>query len=81
MIYAAKSSEDRRGSIPAQLAECRAAIASRRGRVVVAEHVDEAFSAYRGNRGPGLAKAMTHAEYLMEEHGASATFPKWLVDS
>jgi hypothetical protein len=28
VIYAAKSTEDRRGSIPGQLAECRAAIAA-----------------------------------------------------
>jgi DNA invertase Pin-like site-specific DNA recombinase len=67
VIYAAKSTEDRRGSIPGQLAECRAAIAAHPGRAVVAEYTDEAFSAFRRNRGPGLREAMTHAEELAEE--------------
>jgi DNA invertase Pin-like site-specific DNA recombinase len=67
VIYAAKSTEDRRGSIPGQLAECRAAIAAHPGRLVVAEYTDEAFSAFSANRGPGLAEAMAHAEELAEE--------------
>jgi hypothetical protein len=61
VIYAAKSTEDRRGSIPGQLADCRAAIAAHPGRSVVAEYTDEAFSTFRRNRGPGLRDAMAHA--------------------
>ena len=36
VVYAAKSTEDRRGSIPDQLRECRAAIEREQGRSVVA---------------------------------------------
>ena len=70
VIYAAKSTEDRRGSIPAQLGECRDAVESEGGRMVVAEYFDEAFSAFRGSRGPGLAEAMRHAEELAGDGGA-----------
>ena len=69
VIYAAKSSEDLRGSIPGQLAECRTTIATHPERTVAAEYVDEAFSAYTGDRGPGLVDAMAHAEDLAEEQG------------
>jgi DNA invertase Pin-like site-specific DNA recombinase len=61
VVYAAKSSEDLRGSIPAQLADCREAIAAMGGREVVAERSDEARTAYRGNRGPGLEAAKRDA--------------------
>jgi len=67
ILYAAKSTEDRRGSIPDQLRECRAAIGRESGREVVAEYTDEAFSAFSGDRGPGLVEAMQHAEELAEE--------------
>src|SRR6266542_1880741 len=60
VIYAAKSSEDVRGSIPDQLAACREH-AEREGWEVVAEHSDEAASAFKGNRGPGLAAAKAQA--------------------
>jgi DNA invertase Pin-like site-specific DNA recombinase len=56
VIYAAKSTEDTRGSIATQLADCHA-LAEREGWRVVEEFTDEGFSAYRGNRGPGLARA------------------------
>ena len=56
VIYAAKSSEDRHGSIPTQLEDCRT-MADKEGWTVIAEFSDEAFSAYSGNRGPGLAQA------------------------
>jgi resolvase-like protein len=69
IAYAAKSTQDKRGSISGQLAECRALIADRAGCSLAAEYVDEAFSAYSGNRGPGLAEAMQHAEDLAAEHG------------
>jgi hypothetical protein len=69
IIYAAKSTEDRRGSIPDQLQECRLAIESDPLRRLVAEYSDEAFSAYRRDRGPGLKDAFQHAEDLVAEQG------------
>jgi DNA invertase Pin-like site-specific DNA recombinase len=71
LIYAAKSTEDRRGSIPGQIADCCAAISSSAGRMLVREYVDEGFSAFTGNRGPRLAEVMQHAEDLVEEHGTA----------
>jgi hypothetical protein len=50
VIYAANSTEDKRGSIPEQLRECSAAIEADPRRALVAEYQDEAFSAYRGDR-------------------------------
>jgi DNA invertase Pin-like site-specific DNA recombinase len=66
IIYAAKSSKDPRGSIPTQLADCRL-MAEREGWEVVGEYQDEAFSAYHGDRGPGLAQARKHVERLRAE--------------
>ena len=71
VIYAAKSTDDVRGSIDTQLADARAAIEREGGRRMVAEHTDEAASAYRGNRGPGLAAAKRDAMRLATEHGAA----------
>jgi DNA invertase Pin-like site-specific DNA recombinase len=71
IIYAAKSTEDKRGSIPDQLHECREAIESDPRRHVVAEYEDEAFSAYRRDRGPDLRDAMEHAEELASERGTA----------
>src|SRR5436190_4096432 len=68
VIYAAKSTEDKHGSIPTQLEDCRA-LAEREGWTVEAEFSDEAFSAYSGNRGPGLASARERAAKLANEHG------------
>ena len=53
VVYAAKSTADERGSIPTQLADCRAAIEREGDRTVVAEYQDEARSAFHGNRGEG----------------------------
>jgi DNA invertase Pin-like site-specific DNA recombinase len=68
VIYAAKSTEDKHGSIPTQLEDCRT-MADREGWEVVGEFFDEAFSAYHGNRGPGLAaakaKAIEHAPCVL----------------
>jgi DNA invertase Pin-like site-specific DNA recombinase len=64
VVYAAKSTEDRRGSIPDQLRECRAAIEYDATRERVGEYFDESFSAYSGDRGPGLAEAMRQVEEL-----------------
>ncbi|MFL5846710.1 MAG: recombinase family protein [Solirubrobacteraceae bacterium] len=63
MIYAAKSTIDPRGSIGRQIEDCHA-LAERNGWSVVAEYSDEAASAYRGNRGDGLARAKAHAESI-----------------
>jgi site-specific DNA recombinase len=71
VLYAAKSTEDTHGSIPDQLADGRK-LAAARGLDVVAEHQDEAKSAYHGDRGPGLANAMALCERLADEHGACA---------
>src|SRR5436190_772348 len=63
VLYAAKSTEDVHGSIPTQLADCRA-MAEREGLEVVEAYQDEAASAYKGNRGPGLAAALEHVEAI-----------------
>lgn len=70
VLYAATSTEDKRGSIPTQLKDGRA-LAAREGWRVVAEHRDEAASAYKGNRGAGLAAAKRDAERLAAECGES----------
>jgi DNA invertase Pin-like site-specific DNA recombinase len=66
VVYAAKSTEDKHGSIPTQLGDCRA-MAEREGWEVVAECQDENASAYHGSRGDGLAQAKAHAEALVGE--------------
>ncbi len=71
MIYAAKSTEDKRGSISAQLADCRQAVSLEPGRVLEGEHIDEAVSAYRNNRGTGLAAAIDQATALARREGTS----------
>jgi hypothetical protein len=57
VVYAAKSTEDVRASIPRQIEDCRATIESAGGRVIVGEWEDEAKSAFKGNRGDGLVAA------------------------
>jgi len=69
VIYAAKSTEDRHGSIADQLEECQHAIEADAPRVVEGEYRDEAFSAFSGSRGPGLAEAMHHAQELAAQRG------------
>jgi DNA invertase Pin-like site-specific DNA recombinase len=68
VIYAAKSTEDKHGSIPTQFEDCRA-MAEHEDWKVMDEFSDEAFSAYHGNRGPGLARAKQRAIELAGEHG------------
>lgn len=63
VLYAAKSTVDKRGSNATQLADGRA-LADAEGMRVLAEYTDEDASAYHGNRGPGLAAALDHAERL-----------------
>ena len=68
VVYAAKSTEDKHGSIPTQLADCLD-MAAREGWEVVGEFKDEGKSAYHGNRGPGLAAAKECAAQVAAEHG------------
>src|SRR4051794_26215240 len=68
VIYAAKSTQDARGSIPTQLADC-CEMAEREGWQVLDEFQDEAASAYSGNRGPGLEDAINAAVRAAAEHG------------
>jgi DNA invertase Pin-like site-specific DNA recombinase len=70
VIYAAKSTEDKHGSIPAQITDCREGIEREGGRFLYAEPLsDENKSAYSGNRGPGLAEAKRLAVEAATEHG------------
>jgi DNA invertase Pin-like site-specific DNA recombinase len=66
--YAAKSTEDKHGSIPTQLEDCRQ-LAARQGWRTVGEFSDEAFSAYSANRGPGLDQAKELAAATAAERG------------
>jgi DNA invertase Pin-like site-specific DNA recombinase len=63
VLYAAKSTEDKRGSIPTQLEDGRA-MAAREGWEIAGEYADEAASAWSGDRGPQLASAIEHAERI-----------------
>jgi DNA invertase Pin-like site-specific DNA recombinase len=63
VLYAAKSTEDNRGSIPSQLADGRN-FACEEGLEVVAEYSEQEVSAYKGNRGPELAAALEHVERI-----------------
>jgi DNA invertase Pin-like site-specific DNA recombinase len=68
VLYAAKSTADTKAvSIESQTKACREH-AERNGWTVVAEHSDEAKSAYSGSRGPGLAAAKAQAAELAAEH-------------
>jgi site-specific DNA recombinase len=61
ILYGAKSTADPRDSIGTQLEDCRR-MAECQGWEVAGEYSDEAASAWSGDRGPGLARAMEHAE-------------------
>jgi hypothetical protein len=71
VIYAAKSSEDLRGSLLAQANDCREAIELEGGRDVVARYADEAVSGFSQSRGPGLSAALTQVQALAAEHGSA----------
>jgi len=71
VLYAAKSTEDLRGSIPGQLRDCRETVARATDRIISGEYSDEACSAYNGDRGPGLVDALRHAEELARLHGTA----------
>ncbi len=70
IIYAAKSTQDKHGSIAGQLADCRN-VAARAGLEVVAEFSDENESAYSGDRGPGLKAAMAECERICAVSGTT----------
>src|SRR4051812_47603175 len=71
IIYAAKSSEDTRGSIATQVADCRAAIERTGGLLHGDPQIDENRSAFKGNRGPGLARAKELSIEAARTHGES----------
>jgi DNA invertase Pin-like site-specific DNA recombinase len=68
VIYAAKSTEDLRGSLIAQAADCREAIAEEGERTVVAEYSDQAVSGFSRSRGAGLSQALDQVKALATEH-------------
>lgn len=68
VLYAAKSTSDTHGSIPTQIEDCRA-LAERERWVIVGQCQDEGFSAYKGNRGPGLEEAKRLAVKAAADHG------------
>ena len=77
VVYAAKSTEDKGGSIPDQITRTRTA-AEAEGRTVVDEYSDEAKSAYKGNRGPDLQRAKRLAADLARQHGQAEL---WVLHS
>lgn len=66
VLYAAKSTQDKHKSIPTQLEDGRKK-AEEEGWEVVGEFQDEGFSAYSGNRGPGLERAKRAAQEAAKE--------------
>lgn len=68
VLYASKSTEDVHASIPDQLQDA-AAKAQEDDWEVIGEFVDESFSGYSGNRGPGLQAALQLASNDAAETG------------
>jgi DNA invertase Pin-like site-specific DNA recombinase len=66
VLYAAKSTQDKHKSIPKQLEDGRKK-AAEEGWEILDEFRDEGFSAYSGNRGPGLKAATALAESAAAE--------------
>ncbi|MGO8905300.1 MAG: recombinase family protein [Solirubrobacteraceae bacterium] len=60
IIYAAKSTADKHGSIKRQRRNCRE-LTEQNGWEIVHDYWDENFSAYSGNRGPYLQRALACA--------------------
>ena len=69
VLYAAKSNEDVHGSLATQADDCRRGVADAGNRRIVAEFSDEAVSAFKRSRGPGLTEALRETEALASEHG------------
>jgi DNA invertase Pin-like site-specific DNA recombinase len=63
VLYAAKSTQDKRGSNATQLAD-NEAFAKAEGMAIEGRYADENESAYHGNRGPKLEAALDHAERI-----------------
>lgn len=70
VLYAAKSTQDKKKSIPKQLKDGRRK-AAEEGWEVIGEFKDEGFSAYSGNRGPGLRDATELAERVAAEYATT----------
>ncbi len=68
VIYAAKSTKDKHLSIPEQVDDCRE-MCEENGWEILGEFQDEGFTAYTGNRGPGLAAAIALAKRTAAERG------------
>lgn len=68
VIYAAKSTQDKHLSIPTQIKDCQAKAVDEDWEVVD-EFKDEGFSAYSGNRGPGLERAKRAAADAATDSG------------
>lgn|GEM_PF-3125415 len=73
VIFAAKSTEDRRGSIDTQLADCQA-MCEREGWAVIDAGADEDKSAYHGERGPELKRLKSVAVEAAKASGAPVAF-------
>jgi len=71
VIYGAKSTTDKHASIPEQITEAMA-MAAEQGWTVVGTFSDEGFSAYSGNRGPGLEAAKRRAAEAAAENRTTA---------
>src|SRR4051794_27115385 len=69
VVFAAKSSNDEKASIPAQIKDCREAIEEAGNRIIVGVYYDEAKSGWKRNRGEGLARAKDTAIRAAEKHG------------
>jgi hypothetical protein len=61
VIYAAKSTRRRRGSIPTKLCDCQTRSSGKVTTKVMAEQADEAASAFSANPGPGFGAAKAAA--------------------
>ncbi len=66
VLYAAKSTQDKHASIPDQLKDGRKKAAEEDWEII-GEFTDEGFSAYSGNRGPGLKQASDLAASASKE--------------
>jgi hypothetical protein len=69
VLYAAKSTEDLHGSIPTQLEDGQRLADQRGWTIADPSFQDEGFSAFSGNRGPGLEAAKARAADLGAKHG------------
>jgi DNA invertase Pin-like site-specific DNA recombinase len=78
VVYAAKSTEDLRGSLITQLEDCVRAIDVAGGRRIAGRYQDEAVSGFSRSRGDGLAAAMNLSATLA---GSSGSAELWVQHS